>query len=130
MVDLGKAFFLNIDYNMNFMKTTIYKINVDQNNVFVKRDDLLPFSFGGNKARKAQYFLEDIKEKKANYLVTYGSASSNHCRVIANLACSLDIPCLIISPDEEEQETINRIFMKFLNGIAKSLSCKRSFKND
>ena len=96
--------------------TVIYRINdLLQNNVFVKRDDLLPFSFGGNKARKAQYFLEDIKEKKANYLVTYGSASSNHCRVIANLASSLGIPCLIISPDEEEQETINRKFMKFFN---------------
>lgn len=115
MVDHGKAFFLNTEYNMNFMRTTIHKINVDQNNVFVKRDDLLPFSFGGNKARKAQYFLEDIKEKKADYLVTYGSASSNHCRVIANLASSLDIPCLVISPDKEEYETINRKLIKFFN---------------
>ena len=93
-------------------QTPLYKIkNLLQNNVFVKREDLLPFSFGGNKARKAQYFLEDIKKNNVDYLVTYGSSSSNHCRVISNLASSLGFPCLIISPNEDDHETINRKLM-------------------
>lgn len=101
--------------------TPIYKICNDDNSIFVKRDDLIPFSFGGNKARKAQYFLEDIKAKGANYLVTYGSASSNHCRVISNLASSLGYPCLIISPNEDDHETINRKLMHLFG--ARILTC-------
>lgn len=102
------------------MNTPIHPIK-KANNIYVKRDDLLPFSFGGNKARKAQYFLEDIKAKNADYIVTYGSASSNHCRVISNLASSLCYPCLIISPNEGDHETINRKLMNLFG--AEILTC-------
>lgn len=77
------------------------------NNLFIKRDDLLPFSFGGNKARKAIYFLDDIKRTKSDCIITYGSNSSNHCRVIANLAASLKLKCIIISPEEDDEFTFN-----------------------
>ena len=77
------------------------------NNLYIKRDDLLPFSFGGNKARKAIYFLEDIKNKKANCIITYGSNSSNHCRIIANMAASMKMKCIIISPEEDDESTFN-----------------------
>lgn len=83
------------------------------NTLYIKRDDLLPFSFGGNKARKALYFYDDIKATKSDCIVTYGSSSSNHCRVIANLAVSLGIKCVIISPAEEEKNTFNLKMMKF-----------------
>lgn len=63
---------------------------------------MLPFSFGGNKARKAMYFLDEIKKNKSDCIITYGSNSSNHCRVIANMAASLKIKCIIISPEENE----------------------------
>ena len=72
----------------------------NNNSLFIKRDDLFPFSFGGNKARKAILFFEDIKKTNSNCIVTYGSDSSNHCRVIANMAAAKKIPCYIISPSE------------------------------
>ncbi len=78
------------------------------NDVFIKRDDLYPFSFGGNKARKAELFWEDVEALKADYIVTYGSSSSNHCRVIANLAARNGIPCLLIAPQEKSEKTFNR----------------------
>ena len=77
------------------------------NNLYIKRDDLLPFSFGGNKARKAMYFLEDIKKTKSNCVITYGSNSSNHCRIIANMAASMKMRCIIISPEEDDESTFN-----------------------
>ncbi|GIQ71257.1 pyridoxal-phosphate dependent enzyme [Xylanibacillus composti] len=69
------------------------------NTIYVKRDDLLPLSFGGNKLRKALLFFEDIKRNGANCVITYGSEKSNHCRVIANIAAVNNIPCYIISPN-------------------------------
>ena len=56
------------------------------NNFYVKRDDLIPISFGGNKARKAILFFEDIKRTNSDCIVTYGSSSSNHCRIVSNIA--------------------------------------------
>lgn len=94
--------------------TEIQKLDFENDNdFFIKRDDLLPFSFGGNKARKAVYFLEDIKNNNADCIVTYGSNSSNHCRIIANMAASLGYKCVIISPAEDEEITFNLKMMNF-----------------
>lgn len=102
-------------------KTPVYLLEENQNQIYIKRDDLLPFSFGGNKARKAALFLQDIREKKADYIVTYGSGSSNHGRIIANMAASEGIPCLIISPEEASDYTYNKMMMEFFG--AKILVC-------
>lgn len=78
------------------------------NLLYIKRDDLLPFSFGGNKARKACYFLDDFRRGEYDCIVTYGSGHSNHCRVIANMAAMEGVPCEIISPQEQVEYTFNR----------------------
>ncbi len=74
--------------------------------VFMKRDDLIPFSFGGNKARKAAEFYREIKKTSPDVVMTYGSNSSNHCRIIANMAAGMGLSCHIISP-EENRELLN-----------------------
>jgi D-cysteine desulfhydrase len=78
------------------------------NTLYIKRDDLYPLSFGGNKARKGRLFFEDIQRVGADHVVTYGSNSSNHCRVIANLAAMYGMPCTIISPEETIKDTANK----------------------
>ena len=55
---------------------------------FMKRDDMVPFSFGGNKARKAAEFYKEIAGGDTDVVMTYGSSSSNHCRIIANMAAA------------------------------------------
>lgn len=74
--------------------------NYGANQIFMKRDDLIPFSFGGNKARKAAEFYKEIKKTDTDIVMTYGSNSSNHCRMIANMAASMGLSCHIISPEE------------------------------
>ncbi|MCQ2397613.1 MAG: pyridoxal-phosphate dependent enzyme [Lentisphaeria bacterium] len=80
--------------------------------LFVKREDLLPFSFGGNKARKAELFFQELAKEGADCVVTYGSSSSNHCRVVSNKAASLGMPCWIISPEEASERTSNLALME------------------
>lgn len=93
---------------INKFKSPIYFLeNNNKNNFYIMRDDLIPFSFGGNKARKAYNFFNDILENNYDYVITYGSASSNHCRIIANLAKKYGFPCTIIST-EKEKETANK----------------------
>lgn len=83
-----------------------------QNDLYVKREDLLPFSFGGNKARKARLFFEEIDRNGADCVVTYGSAGSNHCRVIANECCRRGLECHIICPEEASEPTFNSRMME------------------
>jgi D-cysteine desulfhydrase len=92
------------------LDSRIYSLNRfdNGNNCYIKRDDLLPFSFGGNKARKGVLFFEDWRRKKSDCILTYGSSSSNHCRVIANLAIIDNLPCHIITPKEQMKDTFNR----------------------
>ena len=102
-------------------KTPVYLLEKNENRLYIKREDLLPFSFGGNKARKAALFLQDIKKKNADYIVTYGSGSSNHGRIIANMAVSEGFPCMIISPQEASDNTYNRKMMEYFG--AKIIEC-------
>ena len=67
-----------------------------QNRIFIKREDKLPYSFGGNKVRFAEAFLEDMKQKGKNAIIAYGSKSSNLCRVMAQLCFDNQIPCAVV----------------------------------
>lgn len=78
-----------------------------ENRYYIKREDMIPFSFGGNKARKAAEFYKEIKACGADVVMTYGSNSSNHCRIIANMAASMGIACHIISPEENRERLYN-----------------------
>ncbi len=83
--------------------TPIQNLNkIGNNNIFIKRDDLLGFSFGGNKVRIAQEFFKDMRKKGADCIIGYGSSRSNLCRAIANMSYSKGIPCHIVSPFEED----------------------------
>ena len=82
------------------------------NCLWIKREDFIPFSFGGNKARKAILFFDEIDKGDYDCVVTYGSGSSNHCRIIANQCCRRGMECHIISPEEASEPTFNSRMME------------------
>ena len=75
--------------------------------IYIKRDDLLGFSFGGNKCRIAEVLLQDMKEKGCDFFVSYGSRKSNLNRVVGTLCKAENIPCLVITAleDGEKEDT-------------------------
>lgn len=82
------------------------------NRLYIKREDLIPYSFGGNKARKGKLFFDEIDNGGYDCVVTYGSSHSNHCRIIANMAAARGIKCFIIGPAEVSVPTFNSKFMQ------------------
>ena len=96
-------------FEQPLQETPIVPLSADYgvNEYFMKRDDMIPFSFGGNKARKAAEFYKEIKKEKADVVMTYGSNSSNHCRIIANMAHAMNLACHIISPQENREMLYN-----------------------
>ena len=104
---------LRSDYLDSRFQTPLYSAGEWNGNcLYIKREDLLPFSFGGNKARKAFLFFERIDRQGSDCVVTYGSSSSNHCRVVANMCAQRGIGCVIISPEEASEPTFNSLLMK------------------
>ena len=80
--------------------------------LYAKREDMIPYSFGGNKARKAMKFFEDIDNGDYDTVVTYGSSHSNHCRVVANMAAGRNMKCVLIGPSEVSDTTYNSRMME------------------
>ena len=84
-------------------RTPIYKIEtyLDSIQIYVKREDLLPISFGGNKQRIAEEYFLDMKNKGKDCIVGYGNARSNLCRIISSMSAMQNIECHIISPADD-----------------------------
>jgi len=71
-------------------------IQIQFNQIYIKREDLTGFVLGGNKSRKIEYFMHDAISKEKDYIVTYGSHQSNHCAITAAACSKLGLRCLLI----------------------------------
>ncbi len=110
--------------------TPIHKIKSlygTPNNIYVKRDDLQPFSFGGNKVRIAQKLLSETVKKGYDTLIIYGSRRSNLCRVTSNLASAMDIPCYMLSIIDDDHGCENAFNGRFCEMFgAKIIRCAKA----
>ena len=64
--------------------------------LLVKRDDALPFAFGGNKVRKMALVAAAALAEGADTLITCGGVQSNHARVTAITAAKLGLRCILV----------------------------------
>jgi 1-aminocyclopropane-1-carboxylate deaminase/D-cysteine desulfhydrase-like pyridoxal-dependent ACC family enzyme len=65
--------------------------------LLVKRDDVIPFGFGGNKVRKLQLVVAQAVAEGADTLITCGGVQSNHARATAAFAARLGLGCVLIA---------------------------------
>ncbi len=64
--------------------------------LWIKRDDLLGLTGGGNKTRKLEFLVADALAQGADTLVTVGAVQSNHCRLTAAAAVREGLNCRLI----------------------------------
>jgi 1-aminocyclopropane-1-carboxylate deaminase/D-cysteine desulfhydrase-like pyridoxal-dependent ACC family enzyme len=78
--------------------------------LLVKRDDAIPFAFGGNKVRKMRYVAAEAIAAGADTLITSGGVQSNHARVTAAAATRLGLRCiLVVNGAKPEKPTANAL---------------------
>ena len=65
--------------------------------LLVKRDDGIPFAFGGNKVRKMSLVAAAALSQGADTLITCGGVQSNHARVTAITAAKLGLRCILVA---------------------------------
>jgi D-cysteine desulfhydrase len=61
--------------------------------VWIKRDDMLGLTPGGNKTRKLEFLVGDALAVGADTLITCGAPQSNHCRITLAAAVKEGLRC-------------------------------------
>ncbi|MBX9976414.1 D-cysteine desulfhydrase [Cytobacillus firmus] len=64
--------------------------------IYMKRDDLLGLTAGGNKTRKLEFLVADALDKGADTLITCGGIQSNHCRLTLAAAVKEKMKCILV----------------------------------
>jgi D-cysteine desulfhydrase len=64
--------------------------------VWIKRDDLLGLSPGGNKTRKLEFLVADALQQSCDTLITCGAPQSNHCRITLSAAVVEGLRCRFV----------------------------------
>lgn len=67
------------------------RLNVD---LWIKRDDLTGFAFGGNKGRKLEYLMADVVRSGAEAVVTSGALQSNFVRQLGAACAMMGVRCV------------------------------------
>src|SRR5205823_2820538 len=65
--------------------------------LLIKRDDTIPFAFGGNKVRKLALVAARAQADGADTLITAGAVQSNHARVTAAAAARLGMKAILVA---------------------------------
>lgn len=83
--------------------------------IWIKRDDLIPVAFGGNKVRKAEFIFAQVLSEGFDTVVTAGAPQSNHARVVAIVAGMLGLNSYLIYPEDTNLEGGNRSLVELTN---------------
>ncbi len=91
--------------------------------IFIKRDDLLGLSAGGNKTRKLEFSVADALSQGADTLITCGAVQSNHCRLTLSAAVKEGLKCRLVLeervPDSYDPNASGNNFLFNLLGVEK-----------
>jgi len=92
--------------------------------IFIKRDDLLGLTAGGNKTRKLEFLVADALKQGADTLITVGAPQSNHCRLTLAAAVKEGMRCRLVLeqrvPDSYDYDASGNNFLFRLLGVEKT----------
>jgi len=87
-------------------------------NLYIKRDDLTGFSFGGNKTRKLDFLIAEMVEKGYDAVVGVGANQSNFCRILTNAGVKYGLSVhLVLRGKKVSKATGNLMIDQMLGAI-------------
>jgi len=85
--------------------------------IWIKRDDCTGLAFGGNKARKLEFFMGEASRQASDTIVTMGPVQSNHVRMTAAAACRLGMACHAVLAGDVSGQLRGNFFLDRLFGL-------------
>lgn len=95
---------------------------------WIKRDDLTHHDYGGNKVRKLEFVLAEIRQGNKQHVVTFGATGSN-AGVATALMCQREgLACTVLLFEQPDSATVrqNHALMQHLG--ARLVHCKSLFR--
>jgi D-cysteine desulfhydrase len=77
-------------------------------NLWIKRDDESSTLYGGNKVRKLEFLLADVKARGANVVITGGGIGSNYCPAVTIYCSHLGLKTVLVLFDQPLTEAVRR----------------------
>ena len=90
--------------------------------IWAKREDVSSgLAFGGNKIRKLEYIVPDVRSCGADTLVSIGGVQSNHTRQVAAVAAHLGLKCRLVQEhwvdwDDPVNDKVGNILLSRIMG--------------
>jgi D-cysteine desulfhydrase len=75
---------------------------------WIKRDDLTHPEYGGNKIRKLEFVLSDIRRQRADEVITLGATGSNAGVAVGMICAREKLPCTIITFPQPPSATVDK----------------------
>lgn len=97
---------------------------LDGPQIWIKRDDCTGLAFGGNKARKLEFFMGEALYQSSDTIVTMGPVQSNHVRMTAAAARKLGLGCHAILVGDDRGQPTGNFFLDHLFGLKYSIISK------
>jgi len=84
-------------------------LGLGDDDLWIKRDDLVGLGGGGNKVRKLEWTLGEAVDAGATTVVTTGAPQSNHARLTAAAAARLGLDVVLVFPGSRGEGTGNLV---------------------
>ncbi|MGQ0648388.1 MAG: 1-aminocyclopropane-1-carboxylate deaminase/D-cysteine desulfhydrase [Gemmatimonadaceae bacterium] len=97
--------------------------------LLIKRDDALPFGFGGNKVRKLTLVAAEARDQGCDTLITCGGVQSNHARATAAAAARLGMACHIVANGSKPDRLTGNALLNDLLGAHVTYVAGRGDRN-
>jgi L-cysteate sulfo-lyase len=91
-------------------------LGLDEDDLRIKRDDLIGLGAGGNKVRKLQVTMDQALAERADTVVTTGAPQSNHARLTAAAGARLGLRVVLVLEGDEPERARGNIVLSRLFG--------------
>ena len=95
--DLLPTLAQHIDWlNLDLVNAPVQKINeFDHQHLWIKRNDMINDTYGGNKLARLEFILADVLKQKKSHVITFGGSGSNFCLALAIFCQKLGLECTV-----------------------------------
>ena len=90
---------------------------IGRDRLFVKRDDLTGFAFGGNKVRALEFRMADARAKGCDAFTVTNIGQSNHARLHSAACTRLGMKMVIVKPSAPDEEVTGNLLLDRMLGV-------------
>lgn len=106
--------------NISLLPTPFYRLDtlseLLERDIYIKRDDLTGFAFGGNKTRKFDFLMADALEKGCDTIIGIGANQSNFCRILSGVGARYGLAVHLILNGTEPKIATGNLLLDHLFG--------------